>query len=183
MAKDLSKIIVIDLEATCTEKTEPNFINEIIEIGIAELDVKRQEITKNWTIMVQPRWSEVTEFCTQLTTIHPEMVTAEAGAVTLNKAIQVLEKEYPSLRKMTWASYGDYDRRQFERQCGREGVMYPFGVTHINVKNLAALYYALPREVGMDAMLEHMGFELEGVHHRGIDDARNIAKILSKVVL
>ena len=35
----------------------------------------------------------------------------------------------------------------------------------------------LPREVGLDGAFAHLGWEMEGVHHRGDDDAWNIARI------
>jgi inhibitor of KinA sporulation pathway (predicted exonuclease) len=41
---------------------------------------------------------------------------------------------------------------------------------------------AWPREVGMAAALARLGIELEGKHHRGGDDARNIARLLAKVL-
>ena len=57
-----------------------------------------------------------------------------------------------------------------------------FGPTHINVKNLLALSRRLPREVGMAEALEMLGKPLEGTHHRGCDDAWNIAGILAELL-
>jgi inhibitor of KinA sporulation pathway (predicted exonuclease) len=81
-------------------------------------------------------------------------------------------------RERAWASYGDYDRRQFERQCAAFGVTYPFGPTHLNVKTLMALALRLPHEAGMDEALRLWGLPLEGTHHRADDDAWNIAALL-----
>ncbi|MNV83539.1 hypothetical protein D3C71_1773530 [compost metagenome] len=36
------------------------------------------------------------------------------------------------------------------------------------------------REAGMSAALRKFGLKLEGTHHRGIDDAKNITKIFIK---
>jgi inhibitor of KinA sporulation pathway (predicted exonuclease) len=55
---------------------------------------------------------------------------------------------------------------------------YPFGPSHINVKTLFALKHKLGHELGMAGALKYLNIELEGTHHRGKDDARNIAKIL-----
>jgi inhibitor of KinA sporulation pathway (predicted exonuclease) len=76
-----------------------------------------------------------------------------------------------------------YDRRQFERQCQSRYVSYPFGSRHINVKSLLAIIHALPQEVGMAKALELLNLPLEGTHHRGGDDAWNIAGILSELLL
>jgi inhibitor of KinA sporulation pathway (predicted exonuclease) len=81
-------------------------------------------------------------------------------------------------RQRTWASYGDYDRRQFERQCQREGIRYPFGPTHLNIKNLCALMEKLEYEVGLAQALDRYGMWYEGTPHRGVDDAWNIAGLL-----
>ena len=81
-----------------------------------------------------------------------------------------------------WASYGDYDRQKFEQQCAGRGVPYPFGKTHINVKSLLALTAGLSRELGMAGGLEKLGISLEGTHHRGCDDAWNIAAILWHII-
>jgi len=35
----------------------------------------------------------------------------------------------------------------------------------------------LDKPIGMKAALSYEGIELDGTHHRGIDDARNITKI------
>ena len=87
------------------------------------------------------------------------------------------------LKQLTWASYGDYDRRQVERQCKEENVGYPFGVTHLNVKNLFALKHRLDREVTMDEALRLANMPLVGRHHSGKDDAHNIAALLQSLLM
>ena len=98
------------------------------------------------------------------------------------EACRLLRKQYKCDAR-TWASWGDYDRSQFERQCKSTGVRYPFGRTHLNVKSLFALTRALPAEVPMEEALRQLGLPLEGTHHRGDDDARNIAKILCAILM
>lgn len=49
---------------------------------------------------------------------------------------------------------------------------------HINIKSLLAIIYALPDEIGMAQALDLLELPLEGIHHRGGDDAWNIARIL-----
>ncbi len=81
-----------------------------------------------------------------------------------------------------WASYGDYDRQQFVRNCGEFGIPYPFGPGHLNVKTLLAVTLGLKREVGMRNGLAALGLPLEGTHHRAGDDAWNITAILAEVL-
>ncbi len=180
MAKKLDQILVVDVEATCWEGKPPaGEENEIIEVGICTLDVASGKRLEKESILVKPRSSTVSEFCTQLTTLTPAQV--EQG-ITFAEACKILKKKYLSQQRV-WASYGDYDRRQFERQCLAENVSYPFGSRHINVKTLFAVIHALPYEVDMAAALQMLNLPLQGTHHRGVDDAGNIAGILSELLL
>ena len=81
-----------------------------------------------------------------------------------------------------WASFGDYDRAQFERQCRVAEVAYPFGAEHLNVKTLLAITLGLTREVGMEGALARLNLPLEGTHHRAADDVWNISAILGAVL-
>lgn len=175
MARLLDQILVIDIEATCWKDRPPEGEEaEIIEIGLATLDTATCERVKKESILVRPERSRVSAFCTELTTLTQDDV--EHG-MSLADACARLKKRYRS-RNLTWASFGDYDRRQFERQCARDGIQYPFGATHLNVKNLLAFALGMRHEVGMAKALELAGLPLEGTHHRGVDDAWNIAALL-----
>ncbi|KGO86454.1 DNA polymerase III [Flavobacterium rivuli WB 3.3-2 = DSM 21788] len=180
MAKKLDKILVVDIEATCWDGPNPEGMeNDIIEIGIALLDVQTGEITHNRGIIVLPERSTVSAFCTKLTTITPEMVASEG--ISFKEACAILKKEYLS-QSRAWASFGAYDQKQFQRQCAALGIGYPFGPSHINVKTLFALKHQLGHEEGMAGALALLQIPLEGTHHRGVDDARNIAKVLNRVL-
>jgi inhibitor of KinA sporulation pathway (predicted exonuclease) len=179
MAKKLDRILVIDVEATCWPGVPPaGMNNDIIEIGIVPVEVTSLIRLEKRSILVCPERSTVSEFCTQLTTLTPKMVS---GGVTLQQACRILKNEYLSQDRV-WASYGDYDRKQFERQCREMEIPYPFGPTHLNVKTLLALTQNWPQEVGMKEALEKLGISCEGTHHRGHDDAWNIAQLLVKVL-
>lgn len=179
MAKDLSKILIIDLEATCWEReTErpSKEVQEIIEIGIAEVDLKKRIITRNEGILIKPQFSTVSEFCTKLTTITPELL--ETQGISYPEALEKLKKDYGPLYSFGWGSYGDFDREMFKQNDALYKVSAGLGRTHLNVKNLFALKHKISREVGLSQALNILKLELEGTHHRGLDDAKNIAKIL-----
>lgn len=181
MAEKLNQILVIDLESTCWEKEDKTHQeSEIIEIGLTLIGVATPSSRYGKeSILVKPTKTEINEFCTKLTTLTPEKV--EEDGIPFSEACQYL-KNFHRSKKVTWASWGDYDRRQFERQCKRENIPYPFGPTHLNVKNLFALVKELGRECGMSEALQRLEMPLEGRHHRGIDDAWNIAAILCNIL-
>jgi inhibitor of KinA sporulation pathway (predicted exonuclease) len=67
-------------------------------------------------------------------------------------------------------------------QCEREDIGYPFSKAHINIKMLFALKYSLTKDVGMMKALKLLNMPLIGTHHRGVDDSRNVANILSRIL-
>lgn len=179
MAKRLDQILVIDVESTCWEGEPPaGETSEIIEIGLCPVDVASAQRLEKRSILVRPERSDISRFCTELTGLSPEMFT-RAG--TLGDAVRTLMHEYRSADRL-WASWGDYDRKQFERLCRLFGVRYPFGPTHLNVKTLYSAVARQPRELGLETAYEQLGWHLEGRHHRGHDDAWNIAGILCLLV-
>lgn len=180
MAKKLDKILVVDVEATCWEADPPpGQVSEIIEIGLCVLDVATSERSAPRAIMVKPQQSTLSEYCMQLTTITLDML---ADGLAFADACALLQEEYHAHRR-TWASYGDYDRLQFIKQCEERDLPYPFGRTHINVKNLLALQFKLKREVGLSQGMRLLDMPFKGTLHRGADDAWNIAAVLSQVLL
>ena len=175
---ELDKIVVVDLESTCWEKRQRDQIMEVIEMGVCLLDIGSGEITDRQSILIRPVYSVVSEFCTKLTTLTQELV--ETG-IRFREACLKLEDEYQS-KKRVWASYGDFDRRQFERECRLKQVPYPFGSRHLNVKTHFAIKHRLNEEIDMDKALALLGLKLIGTHHRGVDDAYNVARILYALI-
>ena len=180
MAKKLDQILVVDLEATCWPGEPPvGQESDIIEIGLCTLDVATGERLERVSIVVRPERSKVGAYCTALTTLTQDEV--EQG-ISFAEACALLRTKYGS-RERLWASFGDYDRWMFESECENHGVEYPFGRGHINVKSLFAVVEGLDQELPLNEAMEWLGFPLEGHHHRGEDDAWNIARILGHLVL
>lgn len=175
------EIIVVDLEATCWEDDNDyqKQRSEIIEIGVCKLDITTGKIVQNQGILVKPVRSEISEFCTKLTSITPKMI--EQHGVSLNAACEILEKQFNS-KQLTWASYGGYDKTMLKEQCMKFGIRYPMSGHHVNVKVLFSDVYGLNKGVGMARALRMLNLPLDGTHHRGVDDSRNIANILRNLM-
>lgn len=178
--KKCDKINIIDIEATCWEHNlkPPDEESEIIEIGISVLDIENLKIESTDSILVKPLKSKVSPFCVNLTTLTQEQVDK---GITFPEACKKLKKEYQSVNRV-WASWGDYDRVQFERNSKMYQVKYPFGRRHFSIKTMFALFSGHTKESGMTEALDYFNLELEGTLHRGDDDSRNIAKICSKML-
>jgi inhibitor of KinA sporulation pathway (predicted exonuclease) len=176
MARRLDHILVIDVESTCWDGGYPphGAANDIIEIGLVPLELATGHRLEKRSILVKPERSRVSPFCTELTTLTQEQVD---GGLLFKDACRILEDEYLSQERL-WASFGDYDRRQFEKQCRDQGVRYPFGPSHLNGKTHFAITRGLPTEVGLPQAMALMKLKLDGTHHRGDDDAWSIAAVL-----
>lgn len=181
MARLYDQLLVIDVEATCWEGPPPDGqTGEIIQIGICPIDLATCTRGEKTGIFVRPERSTISDFCTALTGIDAAALDAGAAA-GLADACRTLKKQFRSAERV-WASWGDYDRRQFERECGQKGIASPFGTTHLNVKSLFSLARGLKNELGMAEAYQLLGRSLEGRHHRGDDDAWNIAGVLCELL-
>lgn len=99
-----SSILVVDLEATCWETYQdrpPGEVNEIIEIGWALVDLTQSPpvTIQDGTILVKPTRSNVSRFCTDLTTITAELLESEG--VSLQEAFRILQTDLRS-RELAW---------------------------------------------------------------------------------
>ena len=175
MSKKKDIINIIDIEATCWEdKVAPkDQFSEIIEIGICEVNLSDFSQISKESILIKPIHSEISEFCTHLTTITSDMI--EKDGITFPEACSILYKKYDSHNRI-WASWGDYDRLMFEEECKYYNIRYPFR-SHINLKPVFSIFFNT-KEMGMQKALDYLKLPLIGTHHRGLDDASNIASIL-----
>lgn len=172
--------LIVDLEATCCDRGKiPRTRMEIIEIGAVLQNSRTLEIEQEFQTFVKPvRTPLLTEFCTQLTTIQQADVDAAPGFA---EAIARF-KEFFEAADVLFSSWGNYDKAQFEQDCRHHSVPYPFGREHMNLKAEFSRSLQLPGRYGLSSALNKLGLSFEGTAHRGIDDVRNIARIVRQVV-
>jgi len=163
--------IVIDLEATCTDGKE-KIRNEIIEIGAVKID-KNLNIIEEFQRFVKPVENPLlTEFCKDLTKIKQiDVDNAENFGVVCAEFIKFIGEGY------TLCSWGFYDKSQLTKDCILHGMSYDWCEEHISLKHQHGSMFKLGKGVGVQKALRMEGLRFEGTHHRGIDDAKNIAKI------
>lgn len=177
MGVRLEHLVIVDIEATCWERGSkpPDQKNEIIEVGVCIFNLRDWKPEKKAQIIVKPTESKVSEYCTALTGWTQADLDSEG--ISLVAACNLLTNEY-NTKQRAWASWGDYDRLQFERECSRKAINYPYSVKHMNLKTLYAIHRGWVKETGMADALHIQGLKLEGRHHKGVDDAWNIGRIL-----
>jgi inhibitor of KinA sporulation pathway (predicted exonuclease) len=172
-------MLVVDIEATCWEGyTAPaGQENEIIEIGVTTLDLSTLALSPAVSVLIVPTASEVSPFCTQLTGLTLERLHQEG--MSFEAACARLETEFKA-RSRLWASWGGWDMRIMRAQCKAHGVRYPFSDKHVNLKRVYADVNG--SRIGLKAALDARELTLEGVHHRGSDDAYNAGRILASLI-
>lgn len=178
-------ILVIDLEATCWEdqldpatgQQQSEHSMEIIEFGCA-LATRRGELVDSRSFLVRPtRYPVLSEFCQTLTGITQNMVDS---APTFTEAVEALNAWIGQpASSFIWFSWGNYDVLHVEAQCRQAGVSagllsYP----HLNLKRLWRRTTGQRKKTGLASALVYHQLGFEGRHHRGVDDARNIARLL-----
>jgi len=170
---------VVDLEATCWRGHPPmGQAQEIIEIGICTVDLLERTRSQPKAFLVRPERSSVSPFCTELTSITPEMVQ---DSPTFAEVCGQIRLEYRTDSR-PWFSWGDYDRTMLEAQSAVLALKNPFSANHTNLKLIFSAWKETRRRYGLSAAVQTLGLTLEGTHHRGVDDAWNTAAILLAVL-
>ena len=150
---------------------------EIIELGCV-LASRPGEVLDARSFLVRPtRNPLLSDFCTELTSITQSMVDA---APTFPEVIQTMNLWLADLSsEFVWCSWGNYDRLHIEAQSQLDGVKpamltYP----HLNLKRIWRRTTGQKKKNGLAHALAFHELAFEGAHHRGVDDARNISRLL-----
>ena len=167
--------LVVDLEATCDAKGFPRAERETIEIGAVLVDAQTFAIQEEFQSFIQPvRHPHLTDYCTQLTGIQQGTVDAAQG---FSDVFSRFTSSMVEGRKVLFLSWGGYDRRQLRRDCRFHETNYPFE-GHGDMSLAFIEHAGLTRRISLTSAVAHVGLSIEGAHHRGLDDARNLARIL-----
>lgn len=171
-----SAILVVDLEATCSD-ADPDFDMETIEIGACWIGTGGLVLDRFQSFVRPVVNPQLTAFCTSLIGIRQ----ADVDSAPLFPVAAAALRDFVSQHQQpgsVWASWGAYDRKQLDRDSTRHGVIAPVALPHQNVKRLFAKARRIGKEVGMAKACELVGLTLAGTHHRALDDALNIARLL-----
>jgi inhibitor of KinA sporulation pathway (predicted exonuclease) len=170
-------LLVVDLEATCCDAgTIEKHESEIIEIGAIIVSLISKEEVYSFNEFIKPvRHPKLTPFCTQLTSITQADVD---NAKSLKEVMSAWKQSLqPYNGSYVMCSWGNYDRNHIISDCEYFDVKNPLDGNHLNLKAAFAKKQKIKR-CGLQRALSFAGLEFEGQHHRGIDDAHNIVRLL-----
>ena len=195
--------VVIDFEATCEEKNPPDYKHEIIEFpAVLVKSSSPPEIVDHFHSYCRPVINtQLSDFCRTLTGIDQETVDkADPFPVVHEKYLKWLhEKHNLGVRgegkTFSIVTDGPFDMGRFlYLQTRHIDFEFPeYGRTWINVRKAFANFYKgdfysiqtnntghkLP---GLKTMLDSLGMEFEGQPHSGLDDSKNIARVVIRML-
>jgi len=169
--------LVVDLEWTCGDSI-PNEEQETIEIGAVILSNDGDIILAEFSTLIKPIRHEVSELCESVTNISNAMLE---DAPDFQHAMRSFTSWTGLFGCKGFCSWGPSDRRLLMQDVklwdGHPGTpaTYPY-TEHTDLARLFTKKTGSRR--GHRKAMKRLGIEPEGQHHRGLDDARNIAKMI-----
>jgi len=183
---------VLDFEATCGIKKR--FATEIIEFPVVFVNTQTLKIDFEFHTYVRPTVRPtLTSFCTNLTGIRQKQVNE---APPIHKVLKKFDKficehnlvhfkdkkrraSHPSTRTYFLASDGGDLESFLHRECMRKRYPIPcWSLSYLDVRQLFSDHFEVDRAKKITNMLAQFDMEFEGRQHSGLDDARNVARIL-----
>jgi len=191
----LRYFLILDFESTCASPRPPNFTQEIIELPCLVYSLEQEYTTAMFHEYVRPVINpRLTNFCTQLTGISQATVDS---ADTFPRVWRRFHEFLADLclhdppGSFVFLTCGDWDLRRMlpsqlelcdidfpRREDGYTGVDF---TSWINIKKAFAEFYESDPPGGLLEMLHVLGMQPEGRHHSGVDDCRNISRIVEQM--
>lgn len=169
--------IILDLEATCWSERKSGNVSEIIEIGAVKVNDKN-EVISEFNEFIKPKLNpELSDFCKQLTSINQDDID---NADFFESVIQRFQNWINIDEDFFLCSWGFYDKNQLIHDCKLNKIKTNWLNNHISLKHQYTSIKGTKKHVGMGTALKIEKMNLDGFHHRGIDDAKNITKIFQK---
>ncbi len=181
MPRLLDKIVVVDLSQTSWPEgqTPSDQQPDIIELGVCLVDVHSGRMERWPRLFVRPERSTLSRYCEDRTGVYTRDL---AEARSFRAVCEALRRELCT-RERVWASFGNHVRRIFKHQCQADGLRYPFGASHINLKSLLAILQARSREQSLPDAMRAMNLPMPASRHRATDRAACAAMVLARLLL
>lgn len=171
--RSLKRAVFADLELTCWNGPPPAGEKpEIIQIGIAEIDLATLEPRRTFMRHVRPRVSRISPFCQALTGITP--AEARAGR-PLEEVARSVRREFG---QTPWIAWGD-DDAALRAAAAEQGCETPLPGPQFNLSLLFHQLIGSERKLGLEEAMALLGLAFEGRPHDALTDAINTGRLFS----
>jgi inhibitor of KinA sporulation pathway (predicted exonuclease) len=169
--------LYLDLELTCWDAPPPpGMQQEIIEIGIVEIDLVTLSITQEASYFVRPRRWEISHKCTMLTGITSEDIRK---AKPLDEVLALIAERFRPANKPCCA-WGD-DVSVISRTCTSLGLVSPFR-RPIDLSKVFQGAFVTKEQLSLGGAIQMMEMEFDGIPHGALPDARNTARLHASIL-
>ncbi|XP_040579997.1 3'-5' exoribonuclease 1 [Lepeophtheirus salmonis] len=192
--RNVHYFVVIDFEATCEERNPSNYKHEIIEFPAVLISSRTAEVVDTFHEYIRPLINpNLSTFCKNLTGISQKTVNAsDPFLIVHDKFLNWLENHgLGSKYTFSLVTDGPFDMGRFlYLQTRHSSIAFPeYASKWVNLRKCFINYYKpsynnihKTSTPGLQAMLTSLGMEFEGSPHSGIDDAKNIARIVIRLL-
>nr|CDP92306.1 BMA-ERI-1, isoform c [Brugia malayi] len=183
--------VVIDFECTC-EADLYDYNHEIIEFPAVLVDVRKKEIVDVFHSYVRPLANpQLSEFCSAFTGITQEMIDKALPFIDVLDSFRTwmqLHRLGQNDMRYAFVTDGPWDiAKFFQMQCIQSKlntVPHDFRF-YINIRRSFANKYCKKysmQKINLGGMLTFLNMKFEGREHSGLDDSKNIARIVIKML-
>jgi len=169
--------IYIDVELSCWAGPPPlGMRQEIIEIGMVEMDLHTLEIIREKSHFVRPKRWEISDRCTKLTGITKDDIQS---ARPFPEVLASLTEEFSPSRALccTWGN----DAGLIAAACQSNGLKTPLRYL-LDLAHLFQGLFLLKQTPGLGDAVGMLDMEFDGVPHGALVDARNTAGVHAAVI-
>ena len=179
-------ICILDFEATCWDNSKDHEIIEFPSVLLKWDDDNKITIVDEFQKFVKPKnYPVVSEFCRKLTGITQEIV--DSKGIDLRSAIKSHASwlnEHAIQTNITIVTCGRWDLKTMLPADLKHISMIPEKIymRFVNLKDIFEGVVQCGQSGSMVNMLDHFKLGLQGRHHSGIDDCRNMVRIFERLV-
>lgn len=182
----LDYYLVLDFEGVINKDQGCPNVMEIIEFPVVKVNARTMETESIFHSYVQPLiHPKLNPFCTEITGITQDMVDGQPILPEVLRNLDAWMKSEGLLEKgveFCFVTCGDWDLKSaLPINCHYLKLQYADYLKQwINIKTYFQAIVG-KKGSGMKYMLHELGLPLDGRHHSGIDDSKNIVKILQEL--
>merc|ERR550519_3145389 len=201
----LKYLLVIDFESTCWKERAGAPPPEIIEFPVVLLSLTNGKIVSEFHEYVMPvEHPKLSSFCTELTGIRQQQVDdglpittclvlfnqwlsgvreKEKFAMLSSSSAAAVNNLSSAVSLATCVTWSDWDLNLcLENECRRKHIRKPASLsTWIDIRAVYREFYKRKPQ-GLNGALRELGLSFEGREHSGIEDARNTARLVWRMV-